>query len=207
MSEPPYPPRSAVEAELWRNIASHDDASRDIYADWLETNGHLDEAAFVRVQGQLQRMSTEDIEFRATSEALRTLGHKTNRRWRQRIAQPAIENCTSEDVPRFNFKCPKQWGGLEPTTDPTVRHCGACDKSVHYCTTIPDARYHASAGRCVALDIGAMRWRGDLAAPRNRECRGCRADLGNFSGSICPRCATQIIAYDLDDIVAGDMAE
>ena len=93
-------------------------------------------------------------------------------RWRLRVARPAIENCTREDVPRFSFKCPKEWGGLAATEKQDVKYCTACEKNVYYCTSVPEARDRAARGECVALDSRAMRWQHDLAEPYgNRACR------------------------------------
>ena len=63
---------------------------------------------------------------------------------------------------------------------------------VHYCTTVADARGHASRGSCVALDLEAIRWRRDLAPPYgDRVCGQCGADVGHGAAR-CPRCGETV---------------
>ena len=189
---PPFLPRDRREAELLRAIDANDDASREIYADWLEENGHAREAELVRIQQALIGMAPEDVAFRAQTQRLSELAEAVDGRWRLRVARSAIENCSRVDVPKFSFACPKEWAGLTSTDRHDVRFCTACEKNVHYCTSVPEARDHAARGECVALDSRALRWQRDLAAPYgNRWCRSCRSDLGTFSGDNCPRCGAE----------------
>jgi uncharacterized protein (TIGR02996 family) len=189
---PPFLPRDRREAELLRAINDNDEASREVYADWLEEHGHGREAEFVRVQQALIALAPADIAFRPQAQRLSQLAETVDPRWRLRVARPAIENCTRDDVPRFSFKCPKEWGGLAATDKHDVKFCTACDKNVYYCTSVPEARDRAARGECVALDSRAMRWQRDLGAPYgNRPCRACHSDLGTFSGDDCPRCGAE----------------
>ena len=189
---PPFLPRDRREADLLRAISENDEASREVYADWLEEHGHGREAEFVRVQQALIALAPADGAFRAQTQRLSQLAEIVDSRWRFRVARPAIENCAHEDVPRFSFKCPKEWGGLAATDKHDVKFCNACEKNVYYCTSVPEARDRASRGECVALDSRAMRWQRDLAAPfGNHVCRACRSDLGTFSGDDCPRCGAE----------------
>jgi len=189
---PPFLPRDRREAELLRAIGDRDEASREIYADWLEEHGHAHEAELVRVQQLLVAMQPEAVGFRERTQRLSELGELVDARWRLRVARPAIENCDNLDVPRFSFKCPKEWGGLEPTAKADVKFCGACRKQVYYCTSVPEARDRAARSECVALDMRAMRWPADLAQPYGRTtCRSCRSDLGTFDGDDCPRCGAE----------------
>ena len=188
-TKPPFLPRDRREAELLRAIADQDEPSREVYADWLEEHGYPREADFVRVQQALVAMAPTDLAFRAHSQRLSQLAEAVDPRWRLRVARPAIENCDREDVPRFSFKCPKEWGGLAATDDHGVKFCTACEKHVYYCGSVPEARDRAARGECVALDSRAMRWSHDLGAPfGNRRCRSCKSDLGTFDGDDCPRC-------------------
>jgi hypothetical protein len=58
-----------------------------------------------------------------------------------------IEGC---DVV-WKFKCPLKWGELQHTTDPSVRYCSVCEKSVHLCRTPEELRAHAEMRHCVAI--------------------------------------------------------
>jgi uncharacterized protein (TIGR02996 family) len=189
---PPFLPRDRREAELLRAITERDEASREVYADWLEEHGHPREADFVRTQQALVALTPDDVGFRPQTQRLSQLAEAVDPRWRLRVARPVIENCTREDVPRFSFKCPKEWGGLAATDKHDVKFCNACEKNVYYCTSVPEARDRAARGECVALDSRAMRWQRDLGAPYgNRPCRSCHSDLGTFSGDDCPRCGAE----------------
>ena len=185
---PPFAPRDRDEAALLRAISEHDEPSRDIYADWLEAHGHHAQAHFVRAQQELLVAGDPEQRQLLTLLVVET-GKTVDERWRMRLARPPIERCSFGDVPKFDFKCPKEWGALEPTLDQNVRHCSACKQNVYHCTSVPDARAHAERGECVALDLTAQRWSDDLDAPyRRNDCRWCRGDLGTFSGESCPRC-------------------
>jgi hypothetical protein len=52
----------------------------------------------------------------------------------------------------LSFKCRKQWAGLTPTDDSSIRHCGDCDKRVHWCDSDAKLATLSAAGACVALD-------------------------------------------------------
>jgi hypothetical protein len=98
------------------------------------------------------------------------------------VAKRPIEGCT------FDFPCPKQWSELTATEHDGVRHCGSCDKAVHYCASVEEARGHAARGECVALDVTSARWGGDLHAPFDLiSCDRCRIDVG-VGLQHCPRC-------------------
>jgi hypothetical protein len=101
--------------------------------------------------------------------------------WRARVAQPAIERCT------FELDCPKRWSELEPTDNDGVRFCSACDKDVHYCVSVAEAKAHARNGACVALDLTASRWQNDLAPSWEELCGSCGADIGARQ-TRCPTC-------------------
>jgi uncharacterized protein (TIGR02996 family) len=90
--------------------------------------------------------------------------------WLTVVSDPVIERCgksTGEGWwPRFDFVCDKSWADMRPTGDDKVRHCEACNKSVHFCDNLADAREHAAAGRCIAVDLGIIRRDRDLVPPR-----------------------------------------
>ena len=58
-----------------------------------------------------------------------------------------IANCKVE----FAFQCPKQWGKLKLTGNPTIRFCEVCSRNVHLCLAWEDVHHHASAGNCIAI--------------------------------------------------------
>jgi hypothetical protein len=82
--------------------------------------------------------------------------------------RPPIENCQ----PGFKSRCPKQWENLAGTDDPTVRHCEVCQKPVHYCRTLDEARARARQGDCVAVQLGVRRHPGDLNARTTADAAG-----------------------------------
>jgi hypothetical protein len=56
-----------------------------------------------------------------------------------------IQNCT------LSFECPKHWGSLQPTSSPKIRHCTACDKNVHFCSTAEELMDSIILKNCVAF--------------------------------------------------------
>jgi uncharacterized protein (TIGR02996 family) len=176
--------RDAAEQQLVDAVAAGDAASRLVYADWLEGRGDFGRAEFLRAQDRLIGLSPDDPQFEARSDRLREVAATTDLAWRSRVAHRTIEGCA-----QFDFACPKAWDALAPTTREGVRHCGSCQKTVHYCASIDEARAHAAAGRCVALDVTSPRLADDLAGPFGEYlCPSCKADCG--PAEHCPRCGT-----------------
>jgi uncharacterized protein (TIGR02996 family) len=187
----PFIPRDRREADLLNAIAANDEASREVYADWLEERGEVREAEFVRVQQELVTTDIVDVRFQPLSQRLRELGPNVDFRWRVRVARPPIEKCRAE--PAFSFRCPREWGGLATTEREDVRYCSSCTKQVHYCTSVPEARDHAARGECVALDLRVTRWAADLEGPYGVEmCPSCHSDVGEVPSGSCPRCGEQL---------------
>jgi uncharacterized protein (TIGR02996 family) len=157
----------ANEEKLLLDIAAGDDASRMVYADWLEENGDLRRAEFLRTQELMRSLQSDDPDTRMTfveqSRRLRQLATLVDLEWRMRVARAPVEGCNVHV--RFDFQCPKQWSDLVETESPDVRFCGLCRQQVFYCTTIPEARQHAWRGRCVAVDIANERTKHDLDRP------------------------------------------
>jgi len=147
----------ATELRLLAAIAQRDEASRLVYADWLEEHGEATRAEFLRVQQALVSSAPEDPAFRERSDRMRALAASIEVGWRYKIARPIIENCLA-----FEFECPKEWGSLATTEKSNVRYCGACAKRVFYCGTVDEARRQAQRGNCVAVDIANLRRAGDL---------------------------------------------
>jgi uncharacterized protein (TIGR02996 family) len=153
----------ATELRLLAGIAQRDEASRLVYADWLEGNGDLVRAEFLRMQEQLVVTPPDDGGFAVLSDKLRHLAHSIDVKWRYKVARPLIENCLAVE-----FECPKDWGSLATTEFSDIRYCGACAKRVYYCHTVDDARRQAGRGNCVAVDIVQLRRPGDLEAETER---------------------------------------
>ena len=148
---------AATELRLLAAIAQRDDASRLVYADWLEQQGHHDRAEFLRTQQELVATAPEDPAFHARSDRMRELARGLDVRWRYKVARPLIENCLAVE-----FECPKDWGSLSTTENSDVRYCGACAKRVYYCNSVDEARRQTQWGNCVAVDIVNIRRRNDL---------------------------------------------
>jgi hypothetical protein len=95
-----------------------------------------------------------------------------------------IWNCPTQRRP-LAFECPQAWAALAETGDPGVRHCGACDRSVHLCPT-PEAFVRAAeAGHCVAIprevfpvELIAHR----VGAPSAESAAAFKAELGRVVG-------------------------
>lgn len=151
-----------TELRLLANIAQQQAGSRMVYADWLEEHGDPVRAEFLRLQELIPTLA-EGSHFTATSTRLRELAAHIEMDWRRKVARPLIENCLGLEI-----ACPKEWGSLAPTTRQGVRHCSSCNKQVYYCSSVPEARSHAMAGNCVAVDVVAIRRPGDLAPPPMR---------------------------------------
>ncbi len=196
-----------------------DDATKLIYADWLEEQGDP-RAEFLRlmVQARQERVVTPEqrrrhnelaaelAELTNQGPATGAGGQRTSLEFRERrrrilelrsqlaelrqqlrwqiparlqelsavfdpnwlavVSDAEIEACgkgTGEGLPmRFDFICDKTWADLKPTDDGTVRHCDSCDKHVHFCDNLADAREHSQGGRCIAVDLGIIRREDDL---------------------------------------------
>jgi uncharacterized protein (TIGR02996 family) len=178
-----YRIRAPLERELLDAIAGGDDATRLVYADWLEGQGDHARAELLRLQHALDRMSPGAPGFQRATDRLRELAAGVDTAWRARIAKAPIEGC-----PAFDYSCPKQWSELAPTERDGVRHCGACEQPVYYCASIEEAREHAARGACVALDVTSPRWGSDLDAPFHiHVCERCGIDAGPGRRS-CSRC-------------------
>ena len=168
------------ETALLRAIArNHDEASRLVYADWLEGQGDATRAEFLRLQQALVGPAPADdagrAKFKRRSDRLRALAETIDPAWRALVARPLVENCDAH----FDFACPMEWGQLTATADPNVRACNLCEEPVYYCTTIADARKHAAVNRCVAIDITVERRPNDLVQIKTRGTITMRPRVGD----------------------------
>jgi uncharacterized protein (TIGR02996 family) len=160
-----------------------DDAARMVYADWLDERGDDESRAkaqflrvTVRLMGPIQRPGWRAARRRELHDLAQTLPAA----WLAVVSRPRVESCPAakakaaerENVTeqelwerygiRFNVVCDRRWDELTATADPKVRHCDGCQKDVHYCDTVDEAKYRAWAGGCVAVSLGVTRAYGDL---------------------------------------------
>jgi uncharacterized protein (TIGR02996 family) len=136
-----------------------DDAPRLIYADWLEERGDLAadaKAAFLR--DTTAALTAQGRRAKAITKRLHQAADALPDEWLAVVSRLVLEKCSAE----FEFVCPKRWEKLTATDDVKVRHCEQCQQSVHYCTSIPEARGHAMRGECVAVQLGLPRRPHDL---------------------------------------------
>ncbi len=155
----------ATELRLLSGVAQHEEGSRLVYADWLEGQGDVTRAEFLRIQEAIPNQGDND--FSTLSKRLWELSKHIDPGWRRKVARPVIENCSLG----FELECPKDWGSLSATEKSGERFCGACRKRVYYCATVGEARTHAQIGNCVAVDIVAIRRPHDLEQERERPMR------------------------------------
>jgi uncharacterized protein (TIGR02996 family) len=154
-----------------------DDASRLVYADWLEeqdTPTALLQAEYLRLTVQLGTV-TKRRPRKGRRKRLQVLAAKLDTDWLAVVSRIPIENCgrgqnTDDYFGRspvyFRFVCQRNWVDLQVTGEDTVRHCDQCQEHVHYCGTIKEAREHAQQGHCIAVDLGVIRRDNDLEPPR-----------------------------------------
>ena len=184
----PYVADHPMEEALLQAIAGRDDASRIVYADWLEQRGDRLRAEFLRVQDLLRDESRQSAERAVLVGRLRALAAEVDVAWRLRVADPGpgVERCAATT----SYPCRMTWSALQATERDSVRHCTHCKHDVYYALNVGEARAHAQRGHSIALDITSARWRGDLAEPfGGRVCEHCKMDIGNtHRGDGCPHC-------------------
>jgi uncharacterized protein (TIGR02996 family) len=135
-----------------------DDTCRLVFADWLEEHGDW-RAEFFRLDCRLKQLTTDDEGYNDLKGRWDELWARLTPAWRAVVGRSPIENCPLS----FKFRCPMQWEKLLRTEVAAVRFCDSCRKKVYYCGSIDEAREHAVAGHCVAVDVAVARWPGDLS--------------------------------------------
>jgi uncharacterized protein (TIGR02996 family) len=152
------PSRDPQETAFLKSILENpdDDASRLIFADWLEENAMTDKAAFVRLEVEMSRLSSMAARYDDIRQDLLRLDESIGGEWSAALVRPGrLLNCgksKSDDLRiRFSFECPKLWADLNETPDPQIRHCGGCRKKVHFCSSKDEAEQHALKGHCIAV--------------------------------------------------------
>jgi uncharacterized protein (TIGR02996 family) len=143
-----------------REIANNPDspAARLVYADWLEEQGECDRAEFLRLDAELADMSPTEAAFLKLNARFHELHSRLDAKWLASLDRTEIENCRLE----FRFHCPARWENLKLTDVDDIRFCESCRKKVYHCGSIQQARNHAHAGRCVAVDSRLVRMPDDL---------------------------------------------
>lgn len=150
-----------------------DDLLRLVYSDWLEERGDPDSLE----KAEYLRLTVRSIGEKAGEMAARLeqLAAGLDPDWLAPVSRLAVENCPVERVHArrtffskllFRKRCTRRWETLDPTSDPTVRHCDDCSQQVHYCGTIAKARAQAFFGNCIAVDLGIIRREGDVEKGR-----------------------------------------
>lgn len=88
-----------------------DDASREVYADWLEERGDAARADLLRVQERLQAIAPIDPAFDVALRELRALERRVDPLWWKRVARPL-------EIP-FSVEFPlEQWRRTAPLPAP-----------------------------------------------------------------------------------------
>ena len=151
-----------------------DDSTRLVYADWLEETGSdeaIKKAEFLRLTVRLAPRSKSKVSRDHLRKRLQELAADLDTDWLAIVSHLNVENCY--EIPqrgghlqtisiKFDLQCDRKWEELEPTDDVSQRYCDSCDKTVHYCGTILEAREHAKARNCIAVDSGIVRREDDL---------------------------------------------
>lgn len=146
----PFLPRDERERELLAAIAKAVDAGspdaedlRQVYADWLEENGHPNEASVLALERKL-RAPTRNA--RALAKELRTAAAATPLAWRIAATRPMV-HCWNRSL------CPGSWDRLTPTEDAYVRRCKECNATVAFARSRDLGKAYRNVERYTALDI------------------------------------------------------
>lgn len=157
-------------------------APRLIYADWLEERGDpssICRAEYLRVECELDALPKRDPKRTRLQARLRQLRASVGDDWWLVLDWSGVEYCVE-----FEYRCPQRWDTLLPTDDAAVRHCPQCERNVHYCRSVRDARRLADAGECVAIDSRLTR----ISLERLRTAR----PAGRLLGKIAPTAPRRI---------------
>ncbi|HEU0032169.1 MAG TPA: TIGR02996 domain-containing protein [Kofleriaceae bacterium] len=132
---PPEPPpaHDPTERELLATLAEQpaDDATRAVYADFLEQRGELAKASFVRGTETLAELSQ--------------IANATVPAWRAITSNRRVA-CTMSD-------CPRRWIEFASvTSDPRERRCQRCGATIRYCANGDEARDARLRGEIVVFD-------------------------------------------------------
>jgi len=134
-----------TEVDLLLAIDHLDHATRGVYADWLEENGQLERAEYVRLQDLL--VAANGFERLVVVDRCRELAANQDLAWRVLVARPRILNCWRDSG------CPGDWGSLAPTGLAAVRYCITCGTCVHYCADERDRERYDERVEPLVIDI------------------------------------------------------
>src|SRR5262245_13310236 len=127
-----------------------DDATRLIYADWLDEQGDQPsktKSEYIRLDVQLAPLKEGVRGTRRRKRRRQRLAEQIDSAWLAVVTKAPIECC------KFKFECPLKWENLQPVKgSDTTRFCGTCNQQVHFCATLEEAQHHAFQNHCVAVD-------------------------------------------------------
>ncbi len=130
-----------IEDELLARLRANplDGETREVYADWLEQQGLVHRATFLRAPDLASRRAAALQDPSAAS-------------WRAAVTRQPLARCAS----LFRQGCAIRWEQHATTDDDTVRHCATCSQPVFYFTTVEEMERSVRVGakRCFALDLG-----------------------------------------------------
>lgn len=159
-----------------------DIVTRRALSDWLEEQYDAvstRKAEYIRADLELAstpRNPKRKGDRKRLTDRRRELAAQLDLDWMAVVTLAPIEVCT------FAFKCPLRWENLNPVEgETTVRHCSSCSENVFFSGTLDDARRHARAGHCVAVDASVIRVADDLRQPQEEFARGM------LLGKVAPR--------------------
>ena len=124
-----FVPREAHERALVTALRANpmDNATRHVYADWLEQHGFESRARFLRNE----EASDADVGWRA-------------------VLSWAFVACSTKG-------CAKTWAKMQQTSFDNVRTCAQCTKQVRYCGSLVEVKNEASRDVELALDATLSR--------------------------------------------------
>jgi uncharacterized protein (TIGR02996 family) len=122
-----------TEAQLLAALrdAPGDEATRALYADWLEQHGFGVRARFVR------------------GEEVEAIGEVSDEGWRAITSRAKL--CCEREA------CLGSWERLAATSESRVRACSVCERCPVYCVHVGEARVAGRRAHPAALDVMARR--------------------------------------------------
>ena len=123
---PSFVPADAKERDL---MIARDDATRQVYADWLEEHGFEGRASFLRA------------ELAGTPEP--AIAKPIDLLWRKTVSRARIVGCQQP-------ACPGRWDLLRG--DDSTRGCGECGRDITYCIAAQEIHDRGIRGLPAAVD-------------------------------------------------------
>jgi uncharacterized protein (TIGR02996 family) len=145
--------------------APRDDATRLVYADWLDEQGDV-RGEWLRVGVRLRQLLWHDArepmaaklrwlrEVVAHKRRLRELRPFIPEAWALRVEHGYIEYCHGVGC---RDRCPRDWLRLRESEEPARRSCGHCQRWVRYCWSASDAHAALAAGQPVVKALAMDR--------------------------------------------------